>query len=431
MGAKFAQDLESLADQSWTAFSLSWFGAVETAFGPKAKAEFEDMWDKTIETILTTEVSRGGTTVSMERLIREWQSDIARWGMEGAGPQKQRFLDLMGEFQGLMELPSEERAERYLSIINEIRYLMEVWWPGGVSGWEEAFETAISNIGEDWEGFVNKYMQKMEEFEQTLTQNVTNAFIQSLETGDFDVFKSTLEQGIGESIKKGVLEGFTAKFYESILNQLWQSVGGMLNLDEMVEEAAGLLVSGQPITGTQLEDFLNSFSGLGDTIDSMQPVWDLFNSTMEQLNESLGLNTTALNEANNLLARQTQLEDFINQLMFGELSPVQSLEGILYRYEDLLREAGEGADLQSLFGFISGTTLPFLQAFSDGGNYQRAFSGVLEDLRDLMPYPESDTAINLQSTINVVLEVDGDALAQVVVDQLQTNSHLREAVHNA
>jgi hypothetical protein len=80
------------------------------------------------------------------------------------------------------------------------------------------------------------------------------------------------------------------------------------------------------------------------------------------------------------------IEKFIDSLTMSDLAPVQSMEAMQARYQDLLAKsrAGDIEAVSELQSFVDSEYLPFLQTFTAAsGNYNEVFQGVLDDLKSI------------------------------------------------
>lgn len=304
--------------------------------------------------------------------------------------------------------------------------MFTAWRKQAVKDLRSDIDELMSTFEEHIGGLYSKFTQ----FGETFSEIIGNAFSAALGTGGFTQFKVGLSTGIYELFRQQLIEKFLGDFATQAMRSIWAlfGVGGFEGL-----------VSGV-IAGTAgPQDITAAVEGMVSSIDSLQPVFDAFNTALQSVDQAMGRNTDATVSNTDAVIKQQQIEEFIADLTTGALAPVQSIEAMQSRYQDLMA----GGDMNKLLGFVSGTLLPFYAAY--GGDYQQAFSGVVSDLRGLSASygagmsPEAvgqavasaiAPVIGTQP-IRVVLEVDGTAIATVLVDQLQTNPELVQSVQEA
>ncbi len=290
--------------------------------------------------------------------------------------------------------------------------------------------TEIDNLMTNFEEHVEGLYEKFTQFGETFSDIIGTAFSDALGTGGFAQFKAGLSTGIYELFRQQLIEKFLGEFATQAMRSIWDlfDVGGFESL-----------ISGV-IAGTAgPQDVVAVVEGMVSSIDTLQPAFDTFNTMLQAIDQSLGRNTEATVSNTSAVSKQQQIEEFLADLSVGTLAPVQSFESMQSRYQDLMA----GGDMNKLLGFVSGTLLPFYAAY--GGDYQQAFGGVVSDLRGLSASygagmsPEAVgqavasaiAPIIGSQPIQIVLQVDGTAIATVMVDQLQTNPVLVQSVQEA
>ncbi|MFW9899752.1 MAG: tape measure protein [Candidatus Thorarchaeota archaeon] len=291
----------------------------------------------------------------------------------------------------------------------------------------EELEDELKILYDALSGNIEELFNKFESFFEEFSDIIGKSFLESLETKEFQSFKDGLRKGIYDSFRTALLIEFQKQTLEQIMPNLWQSFG-ITGWGDVVNMA----MQGDSSQALAMIETMTA------AIDQIEPAFNILTDVIIQMENALNLNTEAIVSNNNLLEKQQMVEDFISELTTGGLAPVQSYEAIMGRYQDLLASD----NLQELFNFVTGTALPFLQTY--GGNYQEAFSGVIEDLRNLSGLYGaniSPSAIGeavagaimpaLQGgsqTIHVTVEVDGREIGEILLDQLQTNPQLVQEI---
>lgn len=357
----------------------------------------------------------------METSVEKFTVSVASFGqgmdalMQGTDSA---FLQMVGKYR---ETLVKMFGEAYSEIEREyVSGLMK-----GTMGWKTTIEST------EWlQQQIDILYAKFTQFGDDFSKIIGDAFSAALGTGGFAQFKAGLSSGIYELFRQQLIEKFLGEFATQAMRSIWglYGVGGFESL-----------VSGVIVGTAGPQDVAAAVGGMADAIDALQPAFDAFNAALQAIDQSLGRNTEATVSNTSAVTKQQQIEDFLADLSVGALAPAQSLEAMQSRFQDLMA----GGDINKLLGFVSGTLLPFYAAY--GGDYQQAYGGVVSDLRGLSASygvgmsPEAvgqavasaiAPVIGAQP-IRVILEVDGTAIATVLVDQLQTNPALVQSVQEA
>lgn len=395
IGTNLASDMEALTGKAVVTSAISQFDMLASALGPIFEEGFIDLFEAMLK---STNLLPG---LDIEALYEQLGSffEQAGWDMPTLGTYMANILGSMTQ-----------------------RVSPDFW----------------DQWGEEFEKFLGESSTQLTTLRTSLSEAVTGAFLDSATSGRFTTFTNLVKEGIGKKIKEGIISGFATEMYKQIETALWGSIGGMFGLSDLVSEAASSLLSGG--SGSEgLDSLISNFQNIGSVISDLQPIWDVLSEGMNSLVEQLGLNTSAVTDNTSILTEQQQIQDFISELTTGTYAPVQSVGAIEQRYQELL---GSG-DLNSLFGFITGTALPFYQSY--GGDYQTQFSSIISDLQNLSGMygagitPESIgeavagaiVPVIGSQPIQVQIIVDGKVLSEVMVDQLDSNTQLVQAVQEA
>lgn len=236
---------------------------------------------------------------------------------------------------------------------------------------------------------------------------IAEAFEESQNMGEFKDFAASLEDNLFASVKSGISRAFGAEMYKMALGpDLMRAFTGM-----------NKIISSRGKKGGNLEDimdlFATGFDQFETSIKEMEPIWKLVTERLKGLENSLNANTASL-EA------RTEIENLLRDFQFSALAPVQSREAYELEYQRLLAQAqktpGTTGELTS---FIKGQYLPFYQGY--GGNYADIIEMIRSDLTSL-PWYES------KQNINIVLQVDGRVIGNIVAEQVNSNANLQVAL---
>jgi len=257
----------------------------------------------------------------------------------------------------------------------------------------------------------------------------------------------------------------------SIVEQYKDALSGSNLLAQFEALSGGSLLSEAPrAVLTDINEFALVWgeiqAALSDTVGDVSAIQDELLAVNEQFNAyrdavsdfSLSAETLAQIEA----ARSEEFlgvleqaassyrdawQGFMDGLMFSDLAPVQSAEGVVGRYEELLAVA-KGGDLsayQDLLSFVQGTYLPFAQAYG-GADYNDVYSslvgasgeltnlgvdmgGVTNDAlatsisAALAPYLE-----NQDGELRIVLQIGTETFDDILIDRLSGSTQVVDAV---
>lgn len=239
---------------------------------------------------------------------------------------------------------------------------------------------------------------------------IGDAFIDSTKTWEFQSFKDSLTQNLFSSVKTGISKAFAAEVFAPILGPGSLFMEAFTGMGQMIQTKGA---KGGDVASL-MATFVNAFDGLEETMVGMEPLWEVVTERLRGLEEALGFNTQALEAS-------TQIEQFLKDLQFGALAPVQSQLAYELEYQRLLSQAQEKpGGFGELSQFLKGSYLPFMQAY--GGDYATLVEAIRQDVT-AMPWYQQQIA-----PIHVVLEVDGKVLGDVIAEQIGTNPNLQLAL---
>lgn len=266
-------------------------------------------------------------------------------------------------------------------------------------------------------GFPNIMELLEDEFDELVefvAENMGNAFLASLETGEFETFKESLSQGLYETTVKGITRAF-------IERQLFSGFHDLFNVNAINEglEAFG----GGEITAEQLIKIINEeFGGLSEVFRQLQPVWEALTNGLKSLEIELGLNTAANYD------QIEAIRDYINTIegTIGALTVSGNAPALNYKvfgaeYNRLFGTAGTAEGLGDFTRYIQSEYLPFMRDYAT--NYQEVFDRVIADLRSLEEEPKKSLEELLKGTLD---SLDGNInkLAEVMNNLMIYGIHI-------
>lgn len=364
------------------------------------------------------------------------QAEIQKFLFQLQGTISQISIQLLSAPRKVVEMNLEEikswypqYSEELLNQIKELEdrlaYIRE-YQPFTYLFTHLDLEAQIAALNDQLAAGVEDLIDKVQVFGQTFSEVIGNAFMDSL--GDFDLFKSKVSSGLYEAFRDAFLNAINEAIMQETFKKVWD-VYGIGGFDEL---AAGV------VSGTKSkEDVVGIIQDMTEVMESVRPIYEEMANALGFLDNTLRENTDAVISNTDVLTAQQQIENFIASLTTGSLAPVVSESAITGRYNELLG----GGDLSELFSYISGTMLPFFQSY--GGDYQSVFSGVVSDLRGLSgaystgltPSAIGDAVATALAPIilngqpiHVTVEVDGKEIGEVLIDQLESNPELVQAV---
>lgn len=255
----------------------------------------------------------------------------------------------------------KENADQYAKIFGEkISIAIDEWLTGKRTGGFPAY----------WDALVEEFQS----YSDFISKSLGNAFVQSLETGEFDTFKDVFKQGLYEETIAGLTNAFLQR-------NLIEKAFGRLNVSSLFD-LFGAYGRGDITASQTVEGVKKAFEALPQVIEEMKPIWEEFNKGLIDLRTSMDINTDTLySNIKELKNYIDTVEASIADLKVSDLAPALTYKVFQGEYERLLGGAGTQEGLQDFIKYIQGEYLPFMRDYAT--NYADVFEKVIDDLEGL------------------------------------------------
>ena len=276
-------------------------------------------------------------------------------------------------------------------------------------------------------GVLNEYLtdlinQVMEGVEEEITDigdfmadTIGNAFLNSLETGDYDTFKMNIKEGLYNSTVEALAQAFVSK-------HMFAKFGEAFNVESLTNLISSYGTTGGPSETEVVEGINAAFNGLSGLFIEMQPIWEALSTGMTGLQLELGINTEALySNIESMRDYLNTINDTIHSLTVSDLAPALSQKVFAAEYERLQGGAGTQEGLDDFIRYIQSEYLPFMRDYAT--DYAGSFEKVIEDLRALEEEPKDDI-VDVLNKIYENLGGDSNSLATTLKELQITGVHV-------
>lgn len=267
------------------------------------------------------------------------------------------------------------------------------------------------------DAFFDGIEKEFTEISNFMADAIGNAFIASLETGDFDTFKQTLKEGLFQSMVEGVTLALTKNIMQSILGRALDIGGLMSNISSYGTEGG--------ITQVELIASINAFAqGIGPAIEAAREIVNPLIQALTGVEMELGINTEALySNIESLLNYLDTINETVHGLTVSDLAPVLSQKVFAAEYTRLQGGAGSQEGLDDFIRYIQSEYLPFMRDYAT--DYAGSFEKVIEDLRALEEEPR-DKIIDFLQKIYENLGGESTNMMTIINDLELKPIHINE-----
>lgn len=159
----------------------------------------------------------------------------------------------------------------------------------------------------------------------------------------FPAFNDTLREGIALSVIEGLKQGFIDDQLTPLISQAFMQTENRPTLADTINAYS----LGEIDLATASMHIEGMFSDLDATMTTIEPLVNTFNTGLNDLSTTLGLNTDAL--LSNTAAILGPVESFLRELTVGQYAPALSLEGMQAEYNKLYQSAFYDPDAFSAY----------------------------------------------------------------------------------
>ncbi|MEW5802685.1 MAG: hypothetical protein AB1847_11355 [bacterium] len=263
-----------------------------------------------------------------------------------------------------------------------------------IPGWFTRGEIALGSEDSQkpWNEFFNDLDQQVNGIFDLVTAGMGQAFAASLKTGEFQTFEQNFKQSILSSVQQSLIKGFAE---QELLPIVFQPFYGTEERPAISDVLQKYLSGDLPLD--QVQGYLTQMAGeLTSTLNGFEPIWETLNTTFQELNQALGLNTTAVGQ--NTEAILGPVNNFLLSLDTGSLAPAESMAGLEGLKDELYANAlADPAAFSTYANFMTSHYLPWLQGVST--DYGAEIAGVrtgveimpwVQDARGYTPIPGAE-----------------------------------------
>jgi len=232
----------------------------------------------------------------------------------------------------------------------------------------EFHQTLIRDVNDLYESIVNP---------KTEMQEMTESFTDLIEIMISEEVAASDVTNALEQMNKALI--FTSKSMDFGSNNPFASL--MANIESYLE--------GRERSDWTLEDWRTEFDSLLDKYNGLDPAseyyfTDALDVLSDQFDALKSIDSKMDEEISALQSLQSNIDTALNDLLYGQASPVTTPGSLETRYGQLLQDAqGSMAseDIQAFVDFATGTFIPYMQTFTgEGANYRLVVDQVASDL---------------------------------------------------
>ena len=244
---------------------------------------------------------------------------------------------------------------------------------------------AVTKIGFESEEAFQAYVVKLQAFGELSSQTIGSAFSAALNTGDWDTFERSVQDGIYKSVFDGIINALTSsEAFKNALRPLFTGIDeamtaamktGTFSASIFTEKATPYLTA---VTST-IQDISPAFQAIAEAMETVRDL--VYNGEYEDAANGAAGATDELTES--LKELSMTVAAWLADLQVSDLSPVSSAETWMNQYASMKAAASiPGAESETVTDFLSFATnyLQFMQSYGTSGSYSDIYDAVVSDV---------------------------------------------------